>query len=92
MLCHEAWNRIPDLTEDDFQETKNRKIFSALKELRDKGDSAEEDGWAIRIVKALKAKDDFEAVGGTNELARLVNLVPNGAHSEYYLQAMRNDS
>lgn len=88
ILYPEAWELVADLELDDFRDVKNRKIFSVLKALRDKGDEGG-DGYAIRIVNALKAKGDFEAIGGANEIARLANSVPNGAHAEFYLQGIR---
>lgn len=90
ILYPEAWELVADLELDDFRDVKNRKIFSVLKALRDKGDAGG-DGYAIRIVNALKAKGDFEAIGGANEIARLANSVPNGAHAEFYRNIIKHD-
>ncbi len=76
------------LREEDFYKTAHRKIFRAILNLFNRGESID----LITLSKELKATDDLEAAGGPAYLSSLTSIVPSSANIEYYAQIVQEES
>ncbi|HOV40070.1 MAG TPA: DnaB-like helicase N-terminal domain-containing protein, partial [Spirochaetales bacterium] len=76
------------LREEDFYKTAHRKIFRAILNLFNRGESID----LITLSKELKATDDLEAAGGPAYLSSLTSIVPSSANIEYYAQIVQEAS
>lgn len=69
------------LNSDDFYELKHVNIFRAMEKLYEKGMTID----IVTVSTVLKRKEEvFEAIGGANYLAELVNGVPSASNVEHY--------
>jgi replicative DNA helicase len=68
------------LRDSDFYDDANRKIYSAMIEMFDTGRKID----VTLLVSELKARGDFDLIGGAAYLAKLANSVPNAAHAVDY--------
>jgi replicative DNA helicase len=73
------------LRDSDFYDDANRKIYSAMIEMFDTGRKID----VTLLVSELKARGDFDLIGGAAYLAKLANSVPNAAHAIYYAEIVR---
>lgn len=73
------------LRDSDFYDDANRKIYSAMIEMFDTGRKID----VTLLVSELKARGDFDLIGGAAYLAKLANSVPNAAHAVYYAEIVR---
>ena len=73
------------LRDSDFYDDANRKIYSAMIEMFDTGKKID----VTLLVSELKARGDFDLIGGAAYLAKLANSVPNAAHAVYYAEIVR---
>jgi replicative DNA helicase len=76
------------LREEDFYKTAHRKIFRAILNLFNRGESID----LITLSKELKVTDDLEAAGGPAYLSSLTSIVPSSANIEYYAQIVQEAS
>src|SRR5688572_20141534 len=73
------------LRPDDFYDDAHRKLFThmcALHEANKKIDPT-------LLIDRLKSAGDFEAIGGSAYLSKIINAVPNAAHATYYAEIVR---
>lgn len=74
------------LGEDDFFDDSHRRMFRALKAIRDNHGDAD----VVQLVHHLKAVGDFEACGGAAYIYRVGQSVPNAAHWKHYARIVRD--
>lgn len=70
---------------DDFYDDANRKLFTQMLAMHDSGQKID----VTLLVERLKAAGDFEAIGGSAYLGKIVQSVPNAAHAVYYAKIVR---
>jgi len=86
MLDKNAIIRMADLiTDNDFYQPANSKIFEAILELFEKNEPID----VMTVSKKLKDKNQFDDVGGLTYLTDLINSVPTAAHISYYAKIVR---
>lgn len=83
--CDEA---VILLLAEDFYDTAHQIIFTALKALHNKGKPAD----TSLLIDLLKKENNFETVGGTGYLSKIINGVPNAAHNRYYCELVHGYS
>jgi replicative DNA helicase len=72
------------LRPEDFAWPAHRSIFTAIESLRRQG--AEADPLAVR--EELRRAGTFEQAGGSENLARIVDLVPTAANQRYWCDVL----
>lgn len=73
------------LRSDDFYDDANRKLYATMIDMFDTGRKID----PTLLVNELKAKGEYDVVGGTAYLAKLAHSVPNPAHAIYYAEIVR---
>jgi len=76
------------LRPDDFYDDAHRKLFlhmCALHEASKKIDPT-------LLIDRLKTAGEYEAIGGSAYLSKIINAVPNAAHATYYAEIVRQKS
>ena len=83
LLAPERWELVSDMiTGDDFSHPPFGMIFEAIKAIRDAGQPID-----ILVLKnELVNRGQFEYIGGSMAISALTDVVPTGAHIEYYGQ------
>jgi replicative DNA helicase len=76
------------LTADDFYRDAHQIVFRAIRDLYDLGKAVD----AITLADELTRRDQFQAVGGEEFLAQLINGVPHSVNAMYYAQIVRQKS
>ncbi|ADB17335.1 replicative DNA helicase [Pirellula staleyi DSM 6068] len=87
---------LPDVLDDvvmivrseDFYDDAHRKLFSHMCALHEGNKKID----PTLLIDRLKTAGDFEAVGGTAYLSKIINSVPNAAHATYYAEIVRTKS
>ncbi len=77
------------LRADDFHDDAHRRLFEHLLELHNAGKPA---GDMNLLVNSLKSKGDFELVGGSSYILKVIDSVPHAAHAMYYANIVREKS
>lgn len=67
---------------DDFYDSRNRAIFTAMRSLYDKRSPID----ILTLSEQLKAQHQLESIGGASYLTELTNTVPTAAHMEQYAE------
>jgi replicative DNA helicase len=73
-------------TEDRFYADAHKRIFKAIRVMREKGKKAID---AVTLAASLNKSGDLEQVGGPDYLLRILEAVPHAAHAEYYAKIVK---
>ncbi len=76
------------LMEKDFYQDGHRKIFTAMRELYNRGDAVD----VVTVGEELKRQKLLEEIGGTNALTDLIHKVATAAHVDYYARIVKDKS
>jgi replicative DNA helicase len=68
------------LTANDFHEPNCRRVWTAIGELRGKGEPVDK----ISVAQYLRSRNQLDGIGGLDFLTALLNSVPTTASLEYY--------
>ncbi|MDR3270918.1 MAG: replicative DNA helicase [Peptococcaceae bacterium] len=68
------------LQPEDFYRDNHRLLFSAIKNLFEKGDPID----LVSVAEALQAQGRLEQMGGISTIAEIARSVPSAANAEYY--------
>ncbi len=69
----------------DFYRDKHQILFQAILDLYDQGKAID----AITLADELSRRDQFQAVGGDETLAQILDTVPHAANGRYYAEIVR---
>ena len=70
---------------DDFYDDAHRKLFSHMVALHESSKKID----PTLLVDRLKTAGEYEAVGGSAYLSKIVNAVPNAAHARFYAEIVQ---
>ncbi len=84
-LIPEAITKIKD---NDFYRDSHKKIFTAITEIKDKGQAAD----LITVSNYLKEKNELESIGGITYLNEIVDAVPTTANFKHYMDIIEEKS
>jgi len=88
LLANEALDDVVELvTENHFYNDAHRKIFAAIRHLRDRGVTGID---AVTLAEELDRRNELEDAGGVDCLAEILKTVPHAAHATYYADIVRN--
>jgi replicative DNA helicase len=73
---------------DDFYDDAHRRLFAHMCALHEANKKID----LTLLMDRLKTAGDFEAVGGSAYLSKIVNAVSNAAHAVYYAEIVREKS
>jgi replicative DNA helicase len=73
---------------DDFYDDAHRRLFAHMCALHEGNKKID----LTLLMDRLKTAGDFEAVGGSAYLSKIVNAVSNAAHAVYYAEIVREKS
>ncbi len=73
------------LRPDDFHDDAHRKIYLHMLEMHDGGRKID----PMLLVDKLKSAGEFEAIGGTAYLGKILHAVPHAAHAVYYAEIVQ---
>ncbi len=76
------------LRPDDFYDDAHRKLFAHMTALHESNKKID----PTLLIDRLRAAGDFEAIGGSAYLSKIINAVPNAAHATYYAEIVRQKS
>jgi replicative DNA helicase len=76
------------LVQDDFYHPAHRLIFDAIQRLRDQGHAPD----ALAVREELQRHGDLEGAGGSEYLARIVDIVPTAANIAYHVKIVLENS
>ncbi|HEU4464178.1 MAG TPA: DnaB-like helicase N-terminal domain-containing protein, partial [Gemmatimonadota bacterium] len=76
------------LVEDDFYHPAHRLIFEAVQRLRDQGHAPD----ALAVREELQRHGDLDRAGGSEYLARIVDIVPTAANIGYHVKIVLDNS
>lgn len=89
MLLPSAFAEIDALlSPDDFYDDAHEKIYRAMQQVVASGRKLD----PILMLATIKARGDFEAVGGDAHLSKVLNCVPTAAHAIYYAEIVAGKS
>lgn len=89
MLAPEAWDRIADkIVEHDFYRGEHRFIFRAIRELSQRGMSAD----AVTLGEWFETQKLIDQIGGPRYLVELANATPSAANIVAYAEIVREKS
>ncbi|CAN5690952.1 replicative DNA helicase [soil metagenome] len=81
LIDPDAIVKIADtITEDDFYEEKNKRIYEAISQLYEKHSPID----VLTLADQLRTTGYLELAGGPSHLTELTNFVPTAAHVEQY--------
>jgi replicative DNA helicase len=81
LIDPDAIVKIADtITEDDFYEEKNKRIYEAISQLYEKHSPID----VLTLADQLRTTGYLELAGGASHLTELTNFVPTAAHVEQY--------
>lgn len=87
------WEAVSTVTQflrpENFYSPQNQKIFSAILDLFNKGNSRAD---LITLTNELRSKGELEQAGGPGYLVTLTNAVPTSANVEYYAKIVLEQS
>lgn len=73
---------------EDFYDSAHRIVYRNIVALYEAGRRFD----VTLLIDRLKVSNEFELVGGTAYLSKIINSVPNAAHAVYYAEIVRNHS
>jgi replicative DNA helicase len=76
------------LRPDDFYDDAHRKLFAHMCALHEASKKID----PTLLIDRLKSAGEFEAIGGSAYLSKIINAVPNAAHATYYAEIVRQKS
>lgn len=76
------------LRPDDFYDDAHRKLFAHMCALHEASKKID----PTLLIDRLRAAGEFEAIGGSAYLSKIINAVPNAAHATYYAEIVRQKS
>ena len=76
------------LRADDFYRDAHQVIYSAIRDLYEAGKGID----AVTLAESLKQKGQFDAVGGHEIIAEIVESVPTAANAKYYANIVKEKS
>ncbi|MGH7565406.1 MAG: replicative DNA helicase, partial [Gemmatimonadota bacterium] len=76
------------LVDDDFYHPSHRLIFEAVQRLRDQGHAPD----ALAVREELQRHGNLEKAGGSEYLARIVEIVPTAANIAYHAKIVLDNS
>lgn len=84
---------LPDVLDDvimiirpsDFYDEAHQKLFQHMCALHESSKKID----PTLLVDRLKSAGDYEAIGGSAYLSKIINAVPNAAHATYYAEIVR---
>src|SRR2546422_485735 len=89
LLDHDAIARVKEkVRPDDFYKDDHRIIFTAMRDLFERGEPVD----LITVTNRLAGMGKLEDVGGTAYIASLPNTVPTAANAEFYAGAVLEKS
>lgn len=71
---------------EDFFDQAHRIIYKNISAIYEAGRRFD----VTLLIDRLKTNNEFELVGGTAYLSKIINSVPNAAHAVYYAEIVRN--
>jgi replicative DNA helicase len=86
LLDEAAYDACEALAVDDFSLDANRRIFTAMKTLRERGEPIDR----VTLASALQDQDELEAVGGLSYLVSLDDGLPRIVNLESYVRIVRD--
>jgi replicative DNA helicase len=90
LLANEALDDVVELiTAENFYSDAHRKIFAAIRHLRDRGITGID---AVTLAEELDRRKELDDVGGVDCLVEILKAVPHAAHAAYYAQIVRDKS
>lgn len=89
MLDPEAGSSVFELLQpDDFYRDNHRLMFSAIRDLSEKGDPVD----LVSVAEALHRQGRLEQVGGITTISEIARSVPTAANVEYYARIVSEKS
>ncbi|KGK89385.1 DNA helicase [Desulfosporosinus sp. HMP52] len=89
MLDPEAGSSVFELLQpDDFYRDTHRLMFSAIRDLSEKGDPVD----LVSVAEALHRQGRLEQVGGITTISEIARSVPTAANVEYYARIVSEKS
>lgn len=87
---------LPDVLDDvlmivrsaDFYDEAHQKLFEHMVALHESNKKID----PTLLVDRLKIAGDYDAIGGSAYLSKIINAVPNAAHAVYYAEIVREKS
>ncbi len=76
---------VPIVKVEDFYRDSHQLIFRAIRDLYDLGKAVD----IITLNEELHKRGQFEAVGGDETLAKILDSVPHSANAKYYAQIVK---
>ncbi len=73
---------------DDFYDDAHRKLFAHMVTLHEANKKID----PTLLIDRLKTAGEYEAIGGSAYLSKIINAVPNAAHATYYAEIVRQKS
>jgi replicative DNA helicase len=73
------------LRPDDFYDDAHRKLFTHMCALHEAGKKID----PTLLIDRLKTAGEYEGIGGSAYLSKIINAVPNAAHATYYSEIVR---
>jgi len=87
LLDNGVLDQILDIVQDgDFYREANRKVFSAMKEMAQKGEAID----YLTLEDRLKSRNEIDQVGGASYLASLTDAVPSLGNVTHYAKIVRD--
>lgn len=87
VLTPDAYDEVSCvLSADDFYDSANRILYRHFAEMLEAGETLD----VALLMERLRSAGDYERVGGSAYLARIMQAVPNAAHATYYAQIVRD--
>ncbi|MFQ5734778.1 MAG: replicative DNA helicase [Planctomycetaceae bacterium] len=88
LLANEALDDVVEFIADDhFYNDAHKKIFAAIRHLRDRGVTGID---AVTLGEELDRRKELEDVGGVDCLVEILRSVPHAAHAGYYAEIVRD--
>ena len=76
------------LRPEDFYDDANRALYAHLRAMNDEGRRID----TTLLVERLKAKGEFESIGGAAYVAEILQSVPTAANAVFYAEIVKNKS
>jgi replicative DNA helicase len=73
------------LRPDDFYDDAHRKLFQHMVALHESNKKID----PTLLIDRLKSAGEYEAIGGSAYLSKIINAVPNAAHATYYAEIVQ---
>ena len=88
LLSNDALDDVIEFIGPDcFYNDAHKKIFAAIRSLRDRGVTGID---AVTLGEELDRQSQLEDVGGVDYILEILNTVPHAAHAAYYAEIVRD--